>query len=296
MGKYWHKCVWPLALLAVLCPPFQVEAAEAVEKTRPAPAATEAGRAVAWARLADGLDLAVLAEPEQGQEPIRVTALRLDPARYEFSLYSVAWDGPAARNIAEWAETLDLTAAINAGMYLPDGKTSTGYMRRGQALNNSRIAARYGGFFVCGPRREGLPQAAVLDRSVDDWEALLPAYEVVVQNFRLFGPGGAQVWPEDGPVHSVAAVAQDQAGNILFLHCREAVSVHRFVNVLNAHPDLGLRTAIYVEGGSQAAMTLRLPASAATWAGRSAAALLLGGGGGRSPLPNIIGARPRAVP
>lgn len=295
MGKYWHSCLLSLALLAVLVPSFQAIAAEAGESTRPTPAETEAGHALAWAHLADGLDLAVLAEPLEGREPVRVAVLRLDPARYEFSLHSVVWDGPAARGIAEWAEALDLTAAINAGMYLPDGKTNTGYMRRGQALNNSRIATRYGAFFVCGPRREGLPQAAVLDRAVDDWEALLPAYEVVVQNFRLFGPGGRQVWPEGGPVHAVAAVAQDQAGNILFLHCREAVSVHRFVNVLNAHPDLGLRAAMYVEGGSQAAMTLRLPGSAATWAGRSAAELFLGAGG-RSPLPNIIGARPRPLP
>lgn len=294
MGKYWNKLVLPLALLAILHPS---PGAAAGEVARPTPAVpeTEAGGTLSWVTLADGLDLALLAEAAADQEPVRVTVLRFDPARYEFSLHSVAWDGPTARGIEEWAEALDLSAAINAGMYLPDGKTSTGYMRRGQSLNNSHIAGRYGAFFVCGPRREGLPPAAVLDRAVDDWEALLSAYDVVVQNFRLFGPGGVQVWPEDGPVHAVAALAQDQAGNILFLHCREAVSVHRFVDVLNAHPDLRLRAAMYVEGGSQAAMTLRLPGSSATWAGRNAASLLLGGKDGRSPLPNVIGARPRTA-
>lgn len=120
---------------------------------------------------------------------MRVTALRLDPDHYEFSLHSVAWDGPTALSIEKWAETLNLTAAVNAGMYLPDGKTNTGYMRRGKDLNNSRIASRYGGFFVCGPRREGLPAAAVLDRSVDDWETLLPDYDVAVQKLPPVRPG-----------------------------------------------------------------------------------------------------------
>lgn len=293
MWKYWPILLLSLTLSAAQPPLLPPQDAAAGELSSPETAETEAGHALNWANLADGLDLAFLVEPEEGQVPVRVTALRLDPDHYEFSLHSVAWDGPTALSIEKWAETLNLTAAVNAGMYLPDGKTNTGYMRRGKDLNNSRIASRYGGFFVCGPRREGLPAAVVLDRSVDDWETLLPDYDVAVQNFRLFGPGGAQVWPENGPVHAVAAVAQDEDGNILFLHCREAVSVHRFVDVLNAHPDLRLRAAIYVEGGSQAAMTLRLPGRNATWAGRNAASLFLGGEDGRSPLPNIIGARPR---
>lgn len=257
---------------------------------------TWAGSGILWRNLAPGLDLATLAAPRDGQAAVLVTALRIDPARYDFSLHSVLWDGPLPRTMEQWAETLDLTAAINAGMYLPDGRTNTGYMRRGELHNNSRIAAKYGGFFVCGPRKPGLPGAAVLDRTVDDWENLLPEYEVAVQNFRLFGSRGAQIWPENGPVHAVAAIAADSGGRILFLHCRESVTVHRFVEILQAHSGLSLSAGIYVEGGSQAALTLRLPARQVTWAGRSAAQFLLGGPGGQTPLPNVIGVRPRPRP
>lgn len=257
---------------------------------------TRAGHDMVWENLGQGLDLAALAAPRDEQAAVLVTVLRVDPAYYDFSLHSVLWDGPLARTIEQWAETLDLTAVINAGMYLPDGRTNTGYMRRGELHNNSRIAARYGGFFVCGPRQAGLPGAAVLDRTVDEWETLLPQYEVVVQNFRLLGARGAQIWPENGPVHAVAAIGADAEGRILFLHCRESVTVHRFVEILLAHPDLHLTAAVYVEGGSQAALTLRLPGRSATWAGRSAAQFLLGGEGGQTPLPNVIGARPRARP
>ena len=85
----------------------------------------------------------------------------------------------------------------------------------------------------------------------------------------------------------------DKAGRILFLHCRDAVTVNRFVDILNAHPALETASAIYVEGGSQAAMALRLPGRSMVWAGRNAAEALFGGDGSRLPLPNVIGARPR---
>ena len=35
-------------------------------------------------------------------------------------------------------------AAINASMYLPDGVTSTGYMRQDDYINNKRLVRRFG--------------------------------------------------------------------------------------------------------------------------------------------------------
>lgn len=260
----------------------------------PAPANDGSGGSTppSWEVLAPGLELATLENP--ADPGVRIAALRIDPERYDFSLHNVLWDGEPARPLEAWAENLDLTAAINAGMYLPDGRTGTGYMRRGEARNNRRIADNYGSFFVAGPRVAGLPGAAVLDRSVDDWETLLPQYEIVVQNFRLLGPDGAQLWPENGPMHAVAAVGMDRAGRILFLHCRSAVTVHGFVRVLLASPGLELIAAMYVEGGSQAAMLVRLPGFRQLWTGHHPADLFFGQVGRIAPLPHILGVRPGA--
>ena len=126
MWKYWPILLLSLTLSAAQPPLLPPQDAAAGELSSPETAETEAGHALNWANLADGLDLAFLVEPEEGQVPVRVTALRLDPDHYEFSLHSVAWDGPTALSIEKWAETLNLTAAVNAGMYLPDGKTNTG--------------------------------------------------------------------------------------------------------------------------------------------------------------------------
>lgn len=44
-----------------------------------------------------------------------------------------------------------------------------------------------------------LPEADLLDRTVDDWEALLPRYRMVVQNYRLISSDRRLLWTPGGP-------------------------------------------------------------------------------------------------
>ena len=258
------------------------------------PAPTLPGNEISWASQEQGLDLAQLSYTVQKGEGyvrrVSIHVLRLSPDSFEFGLYSSRWEDGRARPIREWAESKGLSAAINACMYQTDGVTATGHMRSEGRTNNAHVAKRYGSFFVSGPRMAGLPRAAVLDRTVDDWQKLLPLYDTVVQNFRLMGPQGEQLWPENGPRHAVASVAQDKAGRILFLLCAEPVSVHDFVNALNAHQGLALHSAMYVEGGSDAALILRREGRSMLWNGLSPAGYMLSSRGDDIPLPNILGA------
>ncbi len=260
----------------------------------PEPALTSPGENIAWTSPEDGLDMARLAyTSDRGDEFSRrmiIRVLRFNTDNFDFHLYSSRWEGQSVPTMREWAAGKNLTAAINASMYLKDGQTSTGYMRSGERTNNGRIVSRYGAFFVASPREPGLPRAAVLDRSVDDWQNLLPRYDIVVQNFRLMGPDGRQVWPEKGPEHAVAAIAEDMNGRILFLHCSDPASVHDFVEALNAHKDLNLNSAMYVEGGSEASLLLRLPEEFHVWNGMSPASYMFSSRGDAIPLPNILGA------
>ncbi len=257
------------------------------------PALTPAGEEILWRSPEKGLDMAKLAysENKEGEFSRRlvIRVLRFDTEQYDFCLFSSRWEGQSVPTMREWAASKTLTAAINASMYLKDGQTSTGYMRSGERTNNGRIVSRYGAFFVAGPRESGLPRAAVLDRSVDDWQNLLPKYDVVVQNFRLMGPDGLQIWPERGPEHAIAAIAEDMNGRILFLHCSDPASVHDFVEALNAHKDLNLNSAMYVEGGSEASLLLSLPGEFHLWNGMSPASYMFSSRGDAIPLPNVLG-------
>lgn len=273
-----------------------------------------ADEAPGWMELDTGLQLGIFPAPDAPDSPERIVALRIDPAYYEFSLHTTSEEGEPALSLAEWARRHDLNAVINASMYLPDARTSTGYLRNGEHLNNPRIGGNLGAFFVFGPLspdrpqanlsqtglpqtdlpQANLPQANLLDRTVDPWETLLPQYRGVVQNYRLIGANRRILWPQGGPLYSVAAVGQDGSGAILFLHCREPLTAWRFATILLALP-IDIRDVMYVEGGPQAGLCLRTPVRTDTWMGRHPADFW-SGGNAAAPLPNVLGARRKATP
>ncbi len=248
--------------------------------------------AIAWTALEDGLEMAELSSQAGTGMPSYATIriLRIDPHHFTFRLFSARWEGGAPRTLREWAQSKGLAAAINACMFQKDGLTATGYMREGGQVNNGRIAARYGAFFTANPRTEGLPPAAVLNRSHDDWQALLPQYGTVVQNFRLTDRAGDPLWPQDGPAHAVSAVAQAMDGQILFMHCAEPVTIHAFASLLKLHPELCLKDALYAEGGKEAALLVRSKeGQTRVWGGMSPLRYLFTAGGQEVILPNILG-------
>lgn len=251
------------------------------------------GQELRWKLLEEGMEFAQLSftSPQENgfARILIVRVLRFDTSKYDFALHCAHWEDKKALPLKEWVQRKQLLAAINASMFDRDGITSTGYMRRGQHINNGRIVRRYGSFFVSGPRQAGLPRAAILDREHDDWERLLPLYDIAIQNFRLMGRNGDQLWPRNGPRHAVACAAEDKEGRILFLHCSQPVSVYEFVEALKAHPTLHLRSAMYMEGGKEASLFLKIPALSAHWEGKNAANYMISSFSGDIPLPNILG-------
>lgn len=266
-----------------------------------------------WEAVAPGLDLITLvgtverpvprpdgseSQPDSPEATIKqnisIVALRIDPSLYSFQLYSSAVEKNPPKTATAWAESYDLTAAINASMYTPAGN-STGYMRLGDQELNQHIAKRYGNFFVANPRQGNptLPVVDILDKSSANWQKILPRYDIVVQNFRLFGPKKENLWPMDGPEHAVAAVGIDKAGKVYFLHCASSVNVYSFTTVLlsQAPEVLNLRAAMYVEGGSQAALVVNSPGARHTWLGAHPADIFIDQTLRETPLPNVLGVR-----
>ena len=201
-----------LFLLWLLLFPALCHAVEGPDTSHP-------GRPIIWKSSEDGMDAALLSytmkKGDGYARRILLHILRIDTEHFDFHLFSARCEDGRARTMREWSEEKDLSAAINACMYLTDGLTSTGYLRKGGKHSNSRIVKRFGAFFVSGPRQAGLARAAVLDRTSDDWQSLLPLYENVVQNFRLMGRNGEQLWPENGPRHAVAAVAEEDRKSVV---------------------------------------------------------------------------------
>lgn len=244
-----------------------------------------------WQRLEDGLCYAEFTLPAETGPQALLTVLRIDPERFDFRLYASAAHQHLPLTLAQWADTHDLVAAINASMYLPDGVTSTGYMRQDDYINNKRLVRRFGAFFVAGPRRDGLPRADILDRETPRWQELLDEYRLVIQNYRMISDERRILWSPGGPLYAISAVAEDGDGQILFLHCRDPLEAYSFAHAL-LHLPLDVRTVMYVEGGMQAGLVIRSPGLHQELRGRHLADFWVTGNV-RAQLPNVLGIRRR---
>lgn len=243
-----------------------------------------------WLVLESGLEFAEFV-PEEGQPKISV--LRIDPEYYDFILKSAGEENQQPKTLSQWTREYGLTAAINASMYLPDNRTSTGYMRNGAYINNPRIVERFGAFFVARPKEPGLPWATILDRDQSDWRTSLDKYDLAIQNYRMTNAQRRILWSPGGPLYSISAVAIDGAGKILFLHSRMPIEAYSFIQHL-LHLPLDVRQIMYVEGGSQAGLVIDAPQLKRDLEAPHARSLFATGNL-RATLPNILGIRPRAA-
>ena len=256
---------------------------------------TAPARAETWPELSEtlapGLDLAVVPYNTELGNAEELILLRLDPQAVTLDLLMSSELGIEPLTPEAWAKAYDLYAVINASMYLDNNNTSTGYMRHGEFVNNGKIAARFGAFFVAGPQtssrpgRAEPPPAAILDREADDWETLLPQYNTVVQNFRIINAEGGVLWGQSDKRHSVAVLGQDKDGFIYFIHTPGLVAVSELVKLLSGLP-VKFTRLMYVEGGRPAALHVRTARLTRTWTGRYAN--FLQDDEGAAPLPNVI--------
>ncbi len=272
------------------------QTADIADRTSPADAppdhAAESGKTsvIAWTEQ-DGLAFAELPLPLRDGPGPKLAVVRLPPENFDFVLCAVGRGKHPPLTLRQWVQREGLSAAINASMYLPDGVTSTGYLREGDYANNSKLARRFGAFFVAGPDDAALPAATLIDKEEPDWQERLARYRLVVQNYRLISRDGNILWKPGGPRNAISAVGVDAEGHILFLHCREPLDAYSFAEGLLRLP-LHIRLTMYVEGGGQAGLVLRAGSLEREYNGRSAAEFL-STGNIRAALPNVLGARRR---
>lgn len=244
--------------------------------------------AVPWTELEKGLEYAEFERTDTSKGTL--VMLRFNPALFTFAVHSISEEGNYPLTLRQWADKHQLVAAINASMYLPDGRTSTGYMRHHEHVNSKRVVGRFGAFFVARlyqPHVGTSPNATLLDKDMDPWEEEVPKYVTVVQNYRMINAQRRVLWSPGGPLYSISAVGKDGAGNILFIHCREPIEAFAFASLLLELP-IDIRTVMYVEGGAQAGLLVNTSKYARSWAGRSAMDFLVTGNI-NAPLPNILG-------
>ena len=211
-----------------------------------------------WRRLHPGLELGEFPTPQPaaiGDSLIRV--LRIDPSVFHFKLLNAS-STPVGRSFTarEWCRQNGLVAAINASMYQTDYKTSVSYMRTQTHINNPRLSKDMT-ILAFDRRRPSVPMVKIIDRQCDNFKIWKPAYATFIQSIRMISCTGGNVWSQQPKRWSTAAIAIDRHNNVLFIHVRSPFSTHDLINMLRILP-LGIERAMYVEGGPEAQMYVKI--------------------------------------
>jgi len=213
-----------------------------------------------WQRLDSGLYLGEF-DPKKKSNICnhKIVILKINPKFYSFKLLSASQHGLKPRTTKEWCNEFGLTAAINASMYQSmDLLKSTGYMKNRDHFNNAHINKSFGSFMVFNPIDQSIPEVQLIDRRLrKDWETIMNRYNTVVQNYRMISNGKKRGWPQQDTIYSAAAIGMDQDGHVLFILSRSLHSTHDFIHILLSLP-INIRDAMYVEGGPEAALYLKL--------------------------------------
>jgi uncharacterized protein YigE (DUF2233 family) len=202
--------------------------------------------AVTWRGLSPGLDHAT-AQIQSTIGDRRLDVLRIDPARFRFTMLIAAATNTAPQTARQWANEHGLVAATNAGMFRTN-RLPVGYAKaNGRVVQSSLNADRSIFTFDAASVR-------LLDLSCDAFDAA--AHENAIQSIRMISCEGRNVWRQQPRIWSTACITQDGEGKVLFLHARSPTSVHDFINAIRALP-LGIARAMYLEGGPEATFYAR---------------------------------------
>lgn len=211
---------------------------------------------IAWKKADKGLHVAECRAALNGTN-YAVTIVKIDPAYYSFKLLCASQLGKKSLSVKDWALENHLVAAVNASMFQKDGLTSIDFMKNFNHVNNPRLS-RDNAVLAFNPVGKDLPSVQLIDRECGDFNDLRTKYRSFVQSIRMISCKGENVWNGQEAKWGCLALGMDSGGNILFLFCTTPGSVHDFIQILLSLP-LALKSAMYLEGGPQAALYLSTP-------------------------------------
>jgi hypothetical protein len=173
----------------------------------------------------------------------RLFALRVDPDLFEFTLLTQRLTG-RRQTARAWAAQHGLAATVNAAMFAPDGRPVS-YCKVDNRVVTPRVSQDRSVFVF------DAAGARLIDRAFETFD---PAdHANALQGIRMIGADGANVWAQQPRQWSIACLATDRRGRVLFLHKRAPMSVRDFIEAVQRLP-LELARCMYLEGGPEATL------------------------------------------
>ena len=251
---------------------------------------------IQWDRLEQGLEFARVKAPVKAKDlDSMLTILRIDPKRYELRLMMANFNGDKSRSAKQWAREFRLLAAINAGLYLKDNKTAVGYMVDRGRVNNPRLN-RWGAVLVFNPKELREKHVRIVDRRCENFKRARERYRTFVQSFRMITCRGGSTFKRSDKRFSIAALAIDRRGRVLFLISASPYSTFEFSLIIR-RLRLGIRRAMYLEGGRDAQLYVKAGGVEREIVGKCGRFFgCTTGNPSARDVPNVIGIVPRKAP
>ena len=184
-----------------------------------------------------------------------ITLVRVDLTRFRLRFLTESHEGPR-RPLPDWIRDFALTGGINAGMFLPSGRSCGFLMADGEVRSDRHPSAeRWNALIGFDPAGSASP-LAIGGGCGRDLGGMRGAYRSVLQSRRLMldCEGAATNWRTNR--FSAAAFGADREGRAVFVHVRTPYRMQVLSQMLAA-PELGLRGLAYMEGGPEASLVVR---------------------------------------
>ena len=245
-----------------------------------------------WEVLELGLEFGTAQSPvgsDAGDSQVRI--LRIDPSRFELRLFNSSASPDGAQLTArEWSQRYGLVAAINASLYQADQRTSIALMKSRTHTNNPRLS-KDNAVLLFDRLDDAVPPVQIVDRTCRDLADVQGHYGAMVQSIRMVSCNRANVWSQQPENKwSTAAIGIDQDGKLLFVHVRSPLTTHDLIDGLLTLP-LGLREAMYVEGGPEAQLYVNAGGRELEFVGSHGSSFAGIENTAALPIPNVLGVR-----
>lgn len=182
------------------------------------------------------------------------TIVRVDLRRYAFRFLTESAEGPR-RTARAWVRDFRLAGAINAGMFLPSGR-SCGYLRARGDVRSDRRPPGWDAVIGFDPSAGGAPFALGGAGCGRDLDAMRGAYGSVLQGRKMLVDcaGRATTTWRTGRFSS-ALLGVDRDGRAVLVHTRTPYRMQVLAPML-ASPALGISGLAYMEGGPEASVVV----------------------------------------
>lgn len=213
---------------------------------------------IEWNQLETGLEYVsfeAISKSSHGDSKIDV--LRINPSFFSFELECMDQKKTGNKKIDQICKENNLIAAINAGMFKLEGnfQTCTGYMKRGNYINNPNLNPSYKNVFAFNSQDTSKKSATLVDITCQDWPTAKSTYTSFSQGIRMVNCEGKATWQASEKKWSMVLLGEDISGNILFIFCRSPYKVLDFTNML-IQSELKIKRLMYLEGGPEASFYL----------------------------------------